>query len=210
MKLLQVKGRFSLGEEFKNIKRSIKLLTACVLIYLIIDYINPFGFFKINILRINTDFLSIILSNLVVVSIAVFTFAYIDKREINKHINQENVAKLLIKMTYENCKSNIEIFDDEHFVKKLIDKVDFDSLDTKNDPVRKIEKSAYENEHLIMEAFMEGTLPNDILEDYFAMKKAYGLFMTVRVIFFDHPEIYEREKRKFITCFENGMAHLEG
>ena len=197
-----------MGKGNKNVKRVAMMLAVCLMIYLIIDYCNPFAFFKINILRINTDFLAIVVNNIVVVSIAIFTFIFIDRRQIQKHINQEDVAKFLLKMTYEMCESNVSIFDDESFVKEL--KAKAYSLDVENNPVRKIEKSAFENEQLIMDAFMNGTLSKEIVEDYFAMKKAYSFCMTVGFFYYDHPKLYEREKNKFINCYREGLARLEG
>lgn len=154
--------------------------------------------------------LSIVINNVVIIAIAIFTYRYIDRRNILRQKNQEEVATVFLKSIYENCKKNVELFNDKKIEQSILKKTDFDKPFTKSEPIGLLETSAFSDEQIIIESFKNGVISGSLLEDYMAMKAAYQSYMICRVTFFDVPELYTPLESDFYRKYDVGMNHIRG
>ncbi len=179
-----------------------------VVAYLVIDYLNVLSFCGIKVERINDSMLAIFVENIIVVTIALLTYYYIDKQNVARQKNQEKSASLLLSSIYANCKENVELFDDSSIAEMLIKKTDFDKCISEDDPVRKLEASAFASENYVMEAFMNGIFTKEQMEQYMLMKSTYCKYMTLRTVLFDAPGMYGAAREDFDKAYSAGIANI--
>ncbi len=155
------------------------------------------------------NIISLVENNFVVIGIAVFTYRYINKRSVCRQVNQEEVAKTMIKSIYSNCRNDVNLFDDERIVKSVIKKTDFNQPIIETDPFNRFVDNAFYDEPIVFEAFKQGVLNGKMLEDYLAMKLAYRNYLICRITFFDAPELYNSTREEFEDKYIKGMSGLE-
>ena len=155
------------------------------------------------------DLFSLIVNNGVVIFIAIFTFVYIDRKNVKRMKNQEEAAKFFLLKVFDNFKKTVELFDDDSIVKLIVKKTDFDKPETADDPSKKLENSAFENEAIVFDSFKEGLLSRDTIKAYMEMKYAFQMFMSTRVVLFDAPEVWEPLRNSFFEKYNCGLELLQ-
>lgn len=155
------------------------------------------------------NIVSLVINNAVVISIAFFTYKYINKRSVCRQINQEEVAKTIIKSIYANCRSDVDLFDIERIAESIIKKTNFDQPIIETDPFNRFVKNAFADEPVVIESFKQGVLNGKILEDYMAMKSSYRNYLICRITFFDAPEAFKPLREEFEDKYIHGLSGLE-
>ena len=155
------------------------------------------------------DLFSLIVNNGIVILIAIITFIYIDRRNVKRMKNQEEVAKVFLLEVYKNCKETVELFDDDSIARLIVKKSDFDKTITADAPVKKLENSAFENESIVFDSFKEGVLSKDIFQAYIDMKQAFQKFMFTRITLFDAPEIWKPLRKSFLEKYSYGIKLIQ-
>ena len=153
--------------------------------------------------------ISLVINNAVVICIAIFTYKYINKRSVRRQINQEEVAKTLIKSIYANCRNDVDLFNNERIVESIVKKTDFSQPIIETDPFNRFAEYAFLDEPIVIESFKQGVLDGKMLEDYMAVKLAYRHYLICRITFFDAPELYEPLRVEFEEKYKIGMRELE-
>ncbi len=156
------------------------------------------------------NLISLIVNNVVIIALAIFAYFYIDKKNVKRLKNQEEVARVLLLSVYKNCKANVDLLDNQNAEKTIIKHTDFSKPINDNDPIKILERSAFENESEIVELFKNGAIEGDYLQSYMDMKSAYKLYMSMRIAFFDAPELYLPIRIDFDNKYRDGISKLEG
>lgn len=189
-----------------------KLLTFFFLMsvaYVALDYFNIPKSLGIEIDRLNMDVFSAFFDNAIVMLIAVITYLLIDRKNIEKQKNQEEIIFSVMESIYKTCKENVDLFETPQITEMLVRKTDFNSTEYDNLPAGKLAKAAFLDEAIIIDAFKEGILNKTYFDDYIKMKNAYKKFMLVRITFFDAPEVFAPVKHEFESCFNEGISAIE-
>lgn len=157
-------------------------ITACVclLVYLVVDYLNLFTFLGFNPERINLDLMGIIMNAILAITLYFITFEFVDKRNALRQRNKEQVAVMMLINVYETCLYCISVLDQ---IKNDEQGVYFDNSNTPIDSdkyeelINAFVKDPFSNEHIVLEFFKDGTLSQEEYKTYSDNKRNYLDYM---------------------------------
>ncbi len=177
------------------------VLVSCIIIviYLVIDFFNVFNFIT---KELNLDSFAILVNAIVVVFVFLITYSLVNKKtfelEQEKNNNKLNLLNILLKEIYRDCEDNLDILNNDEFLKLyIIPKVDFNKSSDKITENLKV--LPFQNEKYIIELFSSGIATNNIINEYFEIKKLYQKYINMKITFFDinenrdtneHEELY--------------------
>lgn len=177
------------------------VLVSCIIIviYLVIDFFNVFNFIT---KELNFDAFAILVNAIVVVFVFLITYSLVNKKtfelEQEKNNNKLNLLNILLKEIYKHCEDNLDILNNDEFLKLyIIPKVDFNKSSDKITENLKV--LPFQNEKYIIELFSSGIATNNIINEYFEIKKLYQKYINMKITFFDinenrdtneHEELY--------------------
>ncbi|MBQ8836959.1 MAG: hypothetical protein IJ002_05590 [Clostridia bacterium] len=150
------------------------------------DYFNVFANIGIDTANINFDFLSIFISNLIVILLFVITYLIVDARNIQKEKNQQETAYITLMGIYERCKDMVELFSQEELRNKAVEKIDGDKLLFDDKPHMHYLNYPFENETIIYSFAGSGVFSKSVFEEFVLIKKEYQKYINVALIFYDH------------------------
>ena len=155
-------------------------------IYLLLDYFNLPSLIGVSFTTINADLLDIIFNGTVVIVLYIISFFYIDNKQNEKDANSRDVAEILFKKTYQECKENLEFLDNKIIVEKyIIPKVDWDKTYSENKVVRNLQTLPFDSYDTIMDLATSGYILKNQLEDYLYIKKEYQYLVNIKITFYD-------------------------
>lgn len=155
-------------------------------IYLLLDYFNLPSSIGVSFMTINADLLDTIFNGTVVIVLYIISFFYIDNKQNEKDANSRNVAEILFKKTYQECKDNLEFLSNKIVVEKyIISKVDGNKTDSENKVVRNLQTFPFDSYDTIMDLAASGYILKNQLEDYLHIKKEYQYLVSIKITFYD-------------------------
>ena len=193
----------------KQIKKIIFVSSIIIFVYLIIDYLNLFSLIGLNAGRINENLLGIIVNSVVVISLYLVTFEFVDKRNEARERNKVLTAKHMLKHIYSDCINNMEYMDDAKLRPYITRYVDPDKTIEKDNKFRIFEESPFNDEASLMEFFNDGTLSKDVYDSYLANKMNYFQFMTISLIFPDVPYEVDKARQKALSSLNKSIDILD-
>ncbi len=146
-------------------------LFACLvcLLYVVVDYLNLPNKIGISVANLNIDLLSIIIGNIIVLTIAAATFVLIDARNIEKDNMAKFSAVLLLSEAYVKIETFIPIIEscireaDKNTTKEIFN----------NKQLEHITNAPFENDKIIYDNLSCGNLDYKFYKSYVEVKKAY-------------------------------------
>lgn len=178
-----------------SLKKIITVSIILIILITILDYMNlPSSFLGLKISNMNWDFYMGSLNVITVVVLYVITYKVLDKREIKKEKNKNEISAILIKSCYEQCNFYIEILNKEIVENSIVPKIDFDS--TNNTLIINLQNAPFENENIIMDLVIDGQITKEQIASYLNVKQKFSQYVTMRITFFGAPDIYEPLKEE--------------
>ena len=151
------------------------VLISCIIIviYLAMDFFNVFNFIT---KELNFDAFAILVNAIVVVFVFLITYSLVNKKTFEldqeKNNNKLNLLNILLKETYKDCKENLDMLNNDELLKLyIIPKVDFNKSSDKI--TENLKLLPFQNEKYIIELFSSGIAKNNIIDEYFEIKKLY-------------------------------------
>lgn len=176
-----------------------------IIVILIIDYFDLPSRIGVKITNFNLDFINL----MVIVLAFIFTYSLIDSKQIKKEKNKTEVFILIMLNSYKDCISNINMMTDEIINKFILPNFDFDKSKFENDMLCNLEKSPFKDEDMLYSLLGEGQIDINKYKRYLDIKSGYVDYFNRRIIFFDHPELYEPLKEDLLGIINNEINNLE-
>ena len=177
-------------------------IIAFVVFSIIIDYLNILNYNN----RYNTEFISMIVTNAVIIILYVITYTKLDRINIERTSNQREIAMWMLAETYisvDNIIKNILTY--ENVKKFVVPKIDFNKTNLESETNKRIEDNlgnmpfSYDNQILLF--LSEGIISKSEICNYMKVKEEYKKFSSVIITFFDAPEIVEPQR----TALKNAL-----
>lgn len=172
-----------------SVKTIIFISALFFIVFLAFDFFNLPTLMGIDTTTVNWDLFLGLLNFWIVVLLYLITYKKIDKRNLKREDNKEEIANLLIASCYKECQEYLKLFTPETVEKYILPKVDFNS--TTNKVITNLQEAPFANENVIMDLAKDGQLKKKQIEGYFKVKDKYRVFVSSRITFFDAPHIYE-------------------
>lgn len=146
-----------------------------LILTIVFDYCNMLGRFGVNIQNLNMDILSIFIGNIIVICISLITYLLIERNNLIKTRNQRDVAILILKHTYSQCKQSIdEIYREEDLNNSLYARCKLNKMKDKEElTLDLICNLPFEYDAYILSLANNGNVYNNELNAYFEIKSAY-------------------------------------
>lgn len=183
----------------------IGITIALITLYLVLDYFDILSLLGVKTTKFNSEFMGIFINAFVVIGLYIFSFLYIDRKNEIRIRNQESIANALLLQIYEECHRIVKMFDNPKMMNAIVRKVNPDEIVTDDNPFRRLEKSPYENEPILMELFKEGILSKDEYNEYFKIKEDYRNFMTTVIVFRDDMDMINSMKKIIESSLLNAI-----
>lgn len=190
-----------------SVKTILILSVLMFVLFLIIDFLNIPTLIGVDTATVNWDLFLGLLNFWVVVLLYIITYKKIDKRNLERENNKEDLANLLISSCYNECREYLKLYTPETIEKYILPKVDFNS--TSNKVVTNLQEAPFANENVIMDLAKDGQIKKEQIEGYFKVKDKYRVFVNSRITFFDAPHIYDpvlKELAEAINEEQNNLA----
>ena len=190
--------------------RLIIALTVCVVITALLiigDLFDVFSRLGINVPELNMDFVSIVLSNAVVIILFIIAYHFVDKRNIKALENKQELGLHLLKKAGDACEDYFNIMIPQIVSDLIVPKVDFNS--TKNKIVENLQNAPFDFDEQLMELFLDGTLTKVEMDLYTELKSQYGKYILSRITFYDKPTIYKISESKYKDALKNLKEYLD-
>ena len=175
---------------------------AITSVYFCLDINNTISGMGISTQEINWDIASIVISNLVVISLYLITFNLLDSRQIKMSKNQREVALLLMFKTYEQCKGSVSLFELREAREKAVEKCDFDKVIFEDKQMQYYLDFPFEFHEQIIEFASTGTISKQEFSDYLELREAFRKHINIRIMSFDREELPNVTKREFLETYE--------
>lgn len=174
----------------------LKKVLVVIIVLLLLDYIDLPTSVGIDINRFNIDFSIAVLTSGIAVILFLQTYFTIDKVTKQKEENKQQIAVLLIN---DICREMEEVVNkvliDKIVNDNILPKIDFNSY-SESSVITNLKNMPFENENNLYDLLRDGQLPKDMFLNYLQLKQHYKSYITMRIIYFDAPEIYETLKRR--------------
>lgn len=189
--------------------RLIFALTVCIgitVLLIIGDLFDMFSRLGINVPELNMDFISLVVTNAIVIILFIVAYHYVDKRNIKAMENKRELGMHLLQKTCDSCESMDNSLSVEIIKSFVVPKVDFNA--TKNQLVDNLKEAPFSFDDELMELFLDGTLTKAEFELYTELKSQYGIAINTRIAFFDAPNIQASADKKYQKALDEAKAYL--
>lgn len=180
----------------------------------IIDYINLPTALGLDMFNINWDFYMGLLNIAAVLIVFIITFQTLNRREIKIHEkeiehekNKYKISLLLLQDFYEKCLDYINFLNEENVNKYIVPKIDFNS--TNPTIISNFQNAPFQNEAHFMDFVKEGQITSKQIAAYLQIKKRFTQYVSMRIIFFDAPHIYEPLKSELLQLLNNEIEEVK-
>ncbi len=181
----------------KNIATSIIVFVVLMFIAFLLDYLNCMGGTNINL-----DFISIFISNGIVVLLYYITFCTLDKRTITKDENKTKIAFVMMKETYRLIEENLSIWTTDIVKRYVVPKVDFNETMPNEPTITYIQNAPFQFDEHIFEFAKEGIISDKDFEVYIILKNEYRNFIDITITFFDRKEAWDISRNKITQAMQ--------
>ncbi len=176
----------------RTILKIIFFAIIIVTVVIIVDYFNLLGMIGIDTSKLNVDFLSLIIGNVIVISLFISTYYIVDQRNIKKENNQQSIAYLTLIDVYKSCLDMVEMFKNDEIREKAVEKVDGSKTLLDNKHQQHWLNYPFENESMICGFASSGIISKEVFKEYLTIKADYQKYINVSIVFSD---VYERFKQ---------------
>lgn len=154
----------------------------------IADYFNIPGCIGFDVQSLNWDFLGILIGNFVVIFLYILTYLLIDYRDIKRNENQMQNIRLVLADVYNQCKTQVKLFDNKTFTKLTAKKCNFDTPSFEDPVLTRIQKMPFELEQYILDSSNSGILSKAEFQAFLNIRKEYKAYVLFKITFFDVDE----------------------
>ncbi|MGN1337073.1 MAG: hypothetical protein ACI4WW_01170 [Candidatus Coprovivens sp.] len=201
-----------------DIKKIVIIVMIYILIIGIIIFIDTLNISGVISNKLNYNFLNIVVNILTTILLFCITYILVERKlienenkkaraENEKYNNKKIILLMLLKKTYKECQTNIDLIDNQKNLNKyIIPKIDFNSTNDKIlNNFRTLPFESIENN---MSTFIDGTIPYSYFEEYLDIKEMYRQFVNMRIIFFDAKEKRNKDMIVHIDSLKNILIEL--
>lgn len=192
----------------KTIKYLFVVLLILATVVFAVDYFNFFSKIGLNMLHLNWDLISIVINNIVVITLFFITYILIDSRNIQKDKNKKSTADLILIEIYEKCKDMVRLFSKEENREKAVKNCDGNKLIFEDNVHLHYLKYPFENESLIYDFASSGIIPKDVFEDFLSTKKEYQEYINTALILYDRFEHFKGLEINLYNHLNNNINKL--
>lgn len=185
-------------------RKDIIIVIVTIAILIILDYLNILSLLGLKMSNINIDFWIGILNIIVIIVLYKITYKKIDEKSIERENNKHSISILLLQEVYRECKSYVELLEQDIVEKYIVPKIDFNSTDIKNSIISNLQSAPFLSENTILDFIKDGQITKTQIEGYFRVKKEYRQYIYMRIAFYDVSQIYESLKTELdnVIAFE--------
>lgn len=185
----------------KKINCKLLLPTGFFLCCLFLDYINISDRLGIMSQNINLDLMGIVFDAMIVITIYIISFFYIDNRQNEKDSKAQDAANVIFEKTYRECVDNLNYLDDKELVAKyIIPKIDGNKTDSENKIIHNLQTLPFTTLETIMSLAASGYISKEAISEYLEIKKEYQYLISTKITFFD---LIDPKTEEQIAMFNN-------
>lgn len=140
-------------------RKLIRFLFLIFIVYMILDYINILTKVGINVKNINLEILNIF----IVIALYMTTFYFIDRKQMEKEKNKNEIANIILKNIYEMCLDNIHTYNDDIINNYIVPNCNFDKLIYKDEYMSNLLNQPFQNENIIYDLLKDGIISKKII-----------------------------------------------
>lgn len=190
-------------------KKDIIIVIVTIASLIILDYLNIPSLLGLKMSNINFDFWIGILNIIVIIILYKITYKKIDEKAIEREKNKYSISILLLQEVYRECRTYVELLDQEIVEKYIVPKLDFNSTDIKNSIISNLQSTPFLGENTIMDFVKDGQITKIQIEGYFRVREKYRQYINMRIILFDKSHIYEPLKTDLYKVIEYEIKKLD-
>ena len=164
-----------------------------------------------NIVTINYDLSSIVISNTVVIIIFAITYFLIDRRNIKANENKRKVARAVIIDSYDKCLGTITMMDNDWSRNNIASKVNGNIPINEERVLLQIHNYPFLNDGMVQQFATDGVLLFEEFEDYLKIKNDHWSYVSSSVTFYDYYNSHEwikKSKESLKADIENAKSRL--
>lgn len=196
-------------ENTKRIIRKIVIISVVIIVFVfVIDYFNICGMVGIKTSKLNVDYLSIIVGNVIVVSLFVATYYIVDSHGLKKEKNKRNTALIMLKNTYIACQKIIDFFDNKENRTKVADKSDFEKMIREEPIFLYYQNRPFNHDESVLNFSVEGIITPEEYDTYLKIQSQYKDFVSYAIAFYDNYYMANLKRTPLIISLEKELQHL--
>lgn len=173
------------------------------IVYLVFDLFNILELLNIDLNKIDPKTFEIVLNSLTLITLFAITYFTIDSINSKRMINQEKIADIILKLTYQSCLDTITLLENTEFKKIIIGKLDFSKNNNENISYTNLHDDPFKNEDDIINLCKDGIIQPEKFEAYLLIKKEFHRYVTSTITFNGKQEKYIRNRDKVIQLINN-------
>lgn len=170
----------------KKISTKVLLPVLCI-VGIVIDYTNLPTYMGFNMSNMNWDFLNIA----TVIVLFVITYQLLDKKEMKREKNKQDISLLMLQNCYNECMDYVKFLSPERVEKFIVPKVfGKDGEGGDENIIRNLQNAPFENESSFMDLVKDGQINKKQMEQYLQVKTKYRQYVNMRITFYDMSDAY--------------------
>lgn len=191
-------------------KISVLVIISLIIIFLlgIIDYYGFLNLINIKTENFNFEFWNILINSIIVIILYIITYLVIDRKNLIQYQNKKKTAHLLLRDVYNNCIEDIEWMQKKDYRYSIAKKIDFDKDINVSLVYKRLIETPFVNQDLILSYAKEGIIEQEIVNDYFNVKKEFRIFINMSITFFDKYELVQKEINQISDEVNNALSKL--
>lgn len=167
------------------------------LVYFALDFFNVFGKIGVHISNINIDVFGIAVNALIVITLYIVSFCYIDNKQIEKDNNSRNTANVLLSDTFKYCIKYLELLNNTTIIRTyLIPKINPNQSTIDSPIVNNFKSLPFSSYETIMSLASGGYISKTQLSEYTRIKKDYENMVDMKITFFDIDEYPDNDHKE--------------
>ncbi len=190
-------------------KKYIIIVIVTIAILIILDYLNIPSLLGFKMSNINFDFWIGFINIIVIIILYKITYKKIDEKAIEREKNKYSISVLLLKEAYRECRTYVELLNQEIVEKLIVPKLDFNSTDFKNSIINNLQSTPFLSENTIMDFVKDGQVTKIQIEGYFRVREKYRKYINMRIMLFDKSDICEPLKTDLYKVIEDEIKKLD-
>lgn len=194
----------------KEIFRTIAFSVIVLCVIILLDYYNIFGMYLgIKIENFNFDILTLIVGNIVVVTLFVITYFLVDSRNIKRHRNQEMVAYLTLKNVYKQCREMTYMFSNPKVCECAAKNCDGNELIFNDKVHMHYLTKPFANESIIVNLAVSGVITKEIYDEYLLIKELYQEYINKVLVLYEMVETFSDLRKMLIDKLTQESLKLD-
>lgn len=163
------------------------VVIAAILLLSIFDIPSKIG---LNCNDVNWGIQGTLIGAVITTGLFVLTYLLIQRRDLQRQRNKQEIAILLLKDTYTDCKKGLSLFEKTYY-QILASNPDEDTAKQIRSDADKFAQSSFQNETVIMDLCKDGVISSEQLRAYFMVKTFYLQHFTVSIAMPDNTKLHE-------------------